>query len=83
MLMAHCSLLCIDVSGAVKLLSTPVSCGYVQNPISVYYCYSEAGSLEKCIAEVKLTFISDCELNGGEYQSFHCVVQYDSRHYFS
>lgn len=28
--------------GPVKLLTDPISAGYVQNPISVYYCYSRA-----------------------------------------
>ncbi len=27
-------------AGPVKLLTDPISAGYVQNPISVYYCYS-------------------------------------------
>ncbi|GMH38024.1 hypothetical protein BSKO_05908 [Bryopsis sp. KO-2023] len=38
-------------TGAVKLLTNPASCGYVENPISVHYCYSQNGDLEKCIAE--------------------------------
>lgn len=29
-------------AGPVKLLTDPISAGYVQNPISVYYCYSRA-----------------------------------------
>ncbi|GMH32836.1 hypothetical protein BSKO_00670 [Bryopsis sp. KO-2023] len=41
--------------GGVKLLTNPVSCGYVENPISIYYCYSQNGDLEKCIAEVTNT----------------------------
>lgn len=44
-----------NTDGSVKLLTDPVSCGYVQNPISVYYCYSRGGQLEKCIAEVTNT----------------------------
>ncbi|GIM09445.1 hypothetical protein Vretimale_13297 [Volvox reticuliferus] len=52
-------------SGKVKLLTDPMSAGYVQNPISVYYCYSSsaitngdksgAPRLERCIAEVTNT----------------------------
>ncbi|GLC77762.1 hypothetical protein PLESTB_000958100 [Pleodorina starrii] len=30
--------------GPVKLLTDPVSAGYIMNPISVYYCYSGASS---------------------------------------
>ena len=41
-----------SLAGPVKLLTSPASCGYVQNPISVYYCYSPYQTLEKCIAEV-------------------------------
>jgi len=37
----------------VLLLSNPVVGGYVQNPISVYYCFDAAGKLAKCIAEVR------------------------------
>jgi DUF1365 family protein len=39
-------------AGAVKLLTHPHSAGYVQNPISVYYCHDSNGSLSACIAEV-------------------------------
>lgn len=42
-----------DPTGKVLLLTNPVVGGYVQNPISVYYCYSAAGKLAKCIAEVR------------------------------
>ena len=42
-------------AGDVLLLSNPVSAGYLQNPISVYYCYSAAGKLQCCIAEVTNT----------------------------
>lgn len=38
--------------GKVKLLTNPVCCSYIQNPISVYYCFSASDRLEKCIAEV-------------------------------
>ncbi|KAG2438648.1 hypothetical protein HXX76_005195 [Chlamydomonas incerta] len=31
-------------SGPVKLLTDPISAGYIQNPISVYYCYSGSSS---------------------------------------
>lgn len=30
--------------GPVKLLTDPISAGYLQNPISVYYCYSGSSS---------------------------------------
>lgn len=43
------------VTGKVELLTNPISCGYVQNPISVYYCFSHSGVLEKCIAEVRIS----------------------------
>jgi hypothetical protein len=36
----------------VDVLTNPKSSGYIQNPISVYYCYSKAGQLVKGIAEV-------------------------------
>lgn len=36
------------------LLTTPVTSGYTQNPISVYYCYSAQGTLSRCIAEVSV-----------------------------
>ncbi|GMH38040.1 hypothetical protein BSKO_05924 [Bryopsis sp. KO-2023] len=41
----------VEGKRAVKLLTNPASCGYVENPISVHYCYSQNGDLEKCIAE--------------------------------
>ncbi|BDA45180.1 hypothetical protein COCOBI_06-6630 [Coccomyxa sp. Obi] len=42
--------------GAVLLLTTPVSAGYTQNPISVYYCKGGSdGRLQQCIAEVTNT----------------------------
>jgi len=46
-----------NTSGPVKILTNPISAGYVQNPISVYYCYcsDEAQTLDKCIAEVTNT----------------------------
>jgi DUF1365 family protein len=40
------------IAGTVKLLTHPHSAGYVQNPISVYYCHSSTGALSACIAEV-------------------------------
>ena len=48
-------------AGRVLLLTTPVSAGYVQNPISVYYCYNrpaggdagQAQRLHRGIAEVR------------------------------
>jgi DUF1365 family protein len=40
-------------TGRVLLLTTPAVCGYVQNPISVYYCYDEgSSSCARAIAEV-------------------------------
>ena len=37
------------------LLTTPISAGYSQNPISVYYCLDATGDLNMCIAEVTNT----------------------------
>lgn len=37
------------------LLTNPISAGYHQNPICVYYCYSSAWVLQVCIAEVTNT----------------------------
>mmetsp|Transcript_18057 Transcript_18057/g.32154 ORF Transcript_18057/g.32154 Transcript_18057/m.32154 type:complete len:314 (-) Transcript_18057:162-1103(-) len=45
-------------TGPVRLLTNPISAGYLQNPISVYYCYESADSttgLKLCIAEVTNT----------------------------
>ncbi|KAG5607654.1 hypothetical protein H5410_029146 [Solanum commersonii] len=45
-------------TGPVFLLTIPPSVGYVQNPLSLYYCYDTEGSLQnlkKCIAEVTNT----------------------------
>ncbi|XP_038883201.1 uncharacterized protein LOC120074219 [Benincasa hispida] len=45
-------------SGPVYLLTIPTSVGYVQNPLSLYYCYeieNSAQHLKKCIAEVTNT----------------------------
>ncbi|KAH0676664.1 hypothetical protein KY285_024465 [Solanum tuberosum] len=42
----------------IFLLTIPPSVGYVQNPLSLYYCYDTEGSLQnlkKCIAEVTNT----------------------------
>ncbi|CAG9463576.1 unnamed protein product [Pedinophyceae sp. YPF-701] len=41
--------------GRVELLTHPACLGYVQNPISVYYCHDEDGVLRACIAEVTNT----------------------------
>lgn len=53
-------------TGSVRLLTHPHSAGYVQNPISVYYCHDTAGRLIACIAEVtntpwgeRVTFVFD------------------------
>lgn len=47
----------LEVSlGAVRLLTLPRVFGYVFNPISVFYCYDEAGSLRATIYEVNNTF---------------------------
>ena len=43
------------LAGKVFLLTTPISAGYSQNPISVYYCLEGAGNLIVCIAEVTNT----------------------------
>ena len=48
-------LTCGLVAGTVQLLTHPIAAGYIQNPISVYYCYSAAGKLSTCIAEVTNT----------------------------
>lgn len=41
-------------TGPVRLLTDPQAAGYLQNPISVYYCYSPDGAvLQRCIAEVR------------------------------
>lgn len=45
----------VHVGGKVELLTHPRSAGYEQNPISVYYCHGEDGSLQRCIAEVTNT----------------------------
>mmetsp|Transcript_14170 Transcript_14170/g.35836 ORF Transcript_14170/g.35836 Transcript_14170/m.35836 type:complete len:165 (-) Transcript_14170:1666-2160(-) len=42
----------LSTNGSVKVLTIPQCCGYIQNPISVYYAYDANGKLEKCIAEV-------------------------------
>ena len=42
-------------TGPVKLLTNPPVAGYRQNPISVYFCYSETHVLDICIAEVTNT----------------------------
>jgi DUF1365 family protein len=42
-------------AGRVKLLTNPPALGYIQNPISVYYCFAADGTLEMCIAEVTNT----------------------------
>ncbi|KAK9267874.1 hypothetical protein L1049_010311 [Liquidambar formosana] len=47
-----------ETNGPVFLLTIPPSVGYVQNPLSLYYCYDLEGStrrLRKCIAEVTNT----------------------------
>ena len=57
---------CSLPAGLVLLLTNPISAGYTQNPISVYYCHDAAGRLARCIAEVtntpwgaRLTFAFD------------------------
>lgn len=42
-------------AGRVRLLVNPSSAQYTQNPICVYYCCSETGALQKCIAVVTNT----------------------------
>lgn len=46
-------------AGPIKLLTHPVSSGYNQNPISIYFCYDQRGSLVICIAEVSPTFLPE------------------------
>jgi DUF1365 family protein len=42
--------------GKVELMTNPMTAGYTQNPISVYYCFKEGdGEVDKCIAEVTNT----------------------------
>ena len=36
-------------------MTNPVTAGYVQNPISVYYCHAADGGLSTCLAEVTNT----------------------------
>lgn len=55
-------------AGGVLLLTAPVSAGYTQNPISVYYCKAAGGELQRCTAEVtntpwgeRVTFLFDPE----------------------
>ncbi|MEM9012052.1 MAG: DUF1365 domain-containing protein [Pseudomonadota bacterium] len=40
----------------IELLAFPRMWGFVFNPLSVYFCYDEAGALESLIYEVKNTF---------------------------
>lgn len=57
-LSAHKAREIAGTSGPVLLLTIPPSLGYVQNPLSLYYCYELDGSnnhLKKCIAEVTNT----------------------------
>lgn len=46
---------CCDLwpTGKVLLLTNPVVAGYVQNPISIYYCCDDSDQLVVCIAEVR------------------------------
>lgn len=42
--------------GKVDLLTSPMTSGYTQNPISVYYCYKPGDEeVDRCIAEVTNT----------------------------
>ncbi|TNE37941.1 MAG: DUF1365 domain-containing protein [Alphaproteobacteria bacterium] len=50
----------------IRLLCYPRILGYVFNPLSVYYCYDESGSLFATIYEVKNTF--------GEQETYVCEV---------
>lgn len=54
------------LAGPVHLLANPISAGYHQNPISVYFCYGADMHLQRCIAEVtntpwgeRVTFLFD------------------------
>jgi DUF1365 family protein len=42
--------------GRVMLLTLPRICGYIFNPISVYYCFDEAGAPVATVVEVGNTF---------------------------
>jgi DUF1365 family protein len=44
------------VGGRIDLLCMPRLFGHVFNPISIYYCYNEAGSLAAMIYEINNTF---------------------------
>ena len=47
----------IDIAGGkIYLLSMPRIAGYVFNPLSLWYCYHQDGSLRAIIAEVSNTF---------------------------
>lgn len=37
------------------MLTNPAAAGYIQNPISVYYCHDAEGQLETCLAVVTNT----------------------------
>lgn len=45
----------VFIAGPVRLLVNPPTAGYAENPIVVYYCYSDSNSLELCIAVVQNT----------------------------
>ena len=42
--------------GKIMLLTLPRICGYIFNPISVYYCFDEAGQPVATVVEVGNTF---------------------------
>lgn len=48
-------------AGPVRLLTDPISAGYLQNPISVYYCYTTDRKLQRCIAEVCGELLGVCQ----------------------
>lgn len=51
----------------IQLLAYPRILGYVFNPLSVYYCYADNGSLTALIYEVRNTF--------GERHTYVCPVE--------
>lgn len=65
------------------LLTNPSAAGYIQNPISVYYCYNKADTVQQCIAEVtntpwggRVTFLFDPQ-GGSVPKSLHVSPMMD------
>lgn len=57
----------VDRAARVQLLCYPRIFGYVFNPLSVYYCYGDDGTLSALIYEVRNTF--------GERHTYVCPVE--------